>query len=308
MSNRQILSTKKLKNKIVKNSNIKAFIVMLLLMFSHCVMAQQTGSSFASTDGTWITEVCVSDNITTTTAQKFTYFDAGEYLKTEIRTLNDMLWPTATVVHDSLCEPPELPPNIVEVVETPFKQAIQTEIFNVGSHLVDDSSVFDNFIAARPNLRNLYFYSFAWQEGMKQNLIGPNLQRLYQINGSTNGQPWPEMPIANSMLYFRVQNDANAVVDIPASWANAKKLQRIYYPKNGLSTAEVDSLITNLEARVLDGMASGFGGTHYLYLQGTGSNANASPTIATHTANGWTNNGSYLTKNIAGQTWQVRKN
>ncbi|MGB1204446.1 MAG: hypothetical protein ACPG5B_02300 [Chitinophagales bacterium] len=91
----------------MKNSDIKVFIIMLLLMFSHCLMAQQTGNNAAPSDGAYITKVCVNDGIETITAQKFSYFYGGEYQHTEIRTLSDVLLPNATVVHDSLCELPE---------------------------------------------------------------------------------------------------------------------------------------------------------------------------------------------------------
>ena len=192
--------------------------------------------------------------------------------------------------------------------EIPFADKIDYLRYNNGQQTVTDNTVFDNFCNATSSLKYLYFYSFTWIQGMGENLICPTLLRLYQLNGSTNGQPWPEMPMSNSLQFFRVQSDANAIANIPLSWSNAKRLQRIYYQRNGLTTSDVDGLIIELETRIIAGMSSNYGGVHYLYLNGTGTGANASPTTAIHLANGWVNNGSYFSKTIAGQNWRVYKN
>ncbi|MGB1207294.1 MAG: hypothetical protein ACPG5B_16725 [Chitinophagales bacterium] len=192
--------------------------------------------------------------------------------------------------------------------DLPFKAAVQTETFNIGTHTVADSSVFDSFITARPNLQNAYFYRFTWLQGMKNNLINPNLRRLRQYFGSTNGNPWPEMPIANSLIEFRIQSDADAPSSIPASWTNAKRLQQIRYQRNGLSSVQCDNMTQDFETRILGGMGSLYNGIHYLYLNATGTNANARPTLATHIANAWTDNGTYLSKTIAGKNCRVYYN
>ena len=199
--------------------------------------------------------------------------------------------------------------NVVDIDDycgdIPFANKIDYLRYNRGAETVTDTTKFDNLCNATTNLRYLLFYSFTWTQGMSSNLICPTLQYLYQFNGSVSGKPWPYMPLSNDLRYFRLQNDANAPSSIPISWQNAKRLQRIYYQRNGLASSEVDNLIIELEARVTSGMSALYGGTRYFYMNGTGTNANATPTIAIHTANGWTNNGSYLQKTISGQTWRV---
>lgn len=105
---------------------------------------------------------------------------------------------------------------------------------------------------------------------------------------------FPDIPTGSPlrlMLFdYSYEMGSDDPFPLPYSWKNATYMNRLYFRRCGLSTAQVDSLVSEIEALVNAGMSRDASNL-YVYLNSTSTGANAALTVATHTANGWSANG-----------------
>ncbi len=172
-------------------------------------------------------------------------------------------------------------------------------------------NLYDN----RFNLHYLQFYYADWSDGFPN--IFNNSSLFYFYSNHTYWQPgstFPVLPNDSSIRYMHFNdsyhNFLNNPTSFPVSWENAASLQNIYLQRCKYSTAQVDAFIIELEIRTNNGMGNAYTGIHQLYLSGTGVNANGTPTILTHTANGWIDfpASKYLEKTFGELIWRVYYN
>lgn len=174
--------------------------------------------------------------------------------------------------------------------------------------LAYDSSLYDS----RHQFRYLQFYYADWDNGFPDIFENPELFYFYaNHNYWQPGSVFPDLPNDSNIRYMHFNdsyhNFANNPTSFPTSWEDAAQLQRIYLQRSKYTTAQIDAFIIELETRVNNGMGNAYSGGHRMYVSGSGVNANGTPTIATHVANGWidVSASKYLEKSINGYNWRV---
>ncbi len=186
-----------------------------------------------------------------------------------------------------------------------YTGAVDYVRFNTGPKDITDAGQFDNFCELFPAVRFAYFYDHIWSGGTTS---VPSVCAEYWYhyrNTFPSGFPDAEPGAVTQFLLFD-QTNPTVPVTLPGTWVNFTNLRFIYLRRNGYTTADVDSLITQYESLANSGMGSSYTGTHRLYLNQTGGNQNATPTITTHTGNGWALAGTNrLTKTILGKTHEI---
>lgn len=204
---------------------------------------------------------------------------------------------------------------IINMVERslPHNEMIDYLRYNSGLPWVPDPAQFDSLFVDRPRLANLIIYHAQYSLGFPD-IFGPNVMRyFYSYNTRWQaGQVFPDLkPNSNLIaILFDQSIYGNTPSRLPTSWSNGKYITTIYLRNCAYTTAQMNQLIIDYEAICTAGLGSLAAGVHYLYLNGTGTGANATPTIANFTSTGWVNttSGKYLSKTINGKVRRVYYN
>lgn len=154
-------------------------------------------------------------------------------------------------------------------------------------------------------LADPFYYNWTINDQIVGDFEQMNVIRIYRGN-FTNNSLFPDFSNSSRMelLYFYDCTNANHV--LPASWESAPYLRYFYFRTNSWDVTQVDAVINQIELYMSNGMGASYQGTKTVYLNGTGTKANATPTLATFTSNGWTLVGTNrLTKDINGRTLNV---
>lgn len=204
---------------------------------------------------------------------------------------------------------------IINMVERslPHNEMLDYLRYNNGLVWTPEPKQFDSVFVDRPNLRYLIFYHAQFNLGIP-NLTGVNpLYYLYFYNTRwLPGDVFPSISAGSNLIAILFDQSiyGNTPARLPMSWSNGKGITTIYLRNCAYTTAQMNQLIIDYEAICVAGLGSLKGGTHYLYLNGTGTGANGTPTISNFTSTGWVNTtaGKYLSKTINGISRRVYYN
>lgn len=176
---------------------------------------------------------------------------------------------------------------------------------------ITDTSIFKDYPLVYPKLQNLYFYNSNWSCKMPDNFSLLSRLNLIFITNSTfsTSEFWnyssPNLYI-NTIQFLGNANLPSTI--LPANWSNLLQINNLTFQRCRLTTAQVNSLITQIDVLANAGMGSQNTAIHNVYFNGTGTYQNQAATPSILTGLGYVLTAGYYQKTILTRTWRIYVN